>query len=321
MEEFPRSLREFDELFASEQECREYLFRLRWPEGFRCPRCSGREYWPVRSVLLECRECGHQTSVTAGTMFQDSRKPLPDWFRAMYWVTTQKNGASALGLQRVLGLKSYKTAWTWLHKLRRAMVRPGRDRLTGRVEVDETFTAGVDEGIRGRHTGRKTLIVIAAQEDGPGIGRIRMRRISDASAESLLSFIKEAIEPGSTVHTDGWLGYAGLGAAGYDHEITFLKGKKTTASELMPRVHRVASLLKRWLMGTHQGAVTQEHLDYYLDEFTFRFNRRRSANRGKLFYRLVQQAVAIKPAPYKSLVRCSVPVDSGMEGTTTYRRT
>ena len=176
------------------------------------------------------------------------------------------------------------------HKLRRAMVRPDRDRLAGRVEVDETFTAGVDEGTRGRHAGRKTLIVIAAQEDGPGIGRIRMRRIPDASAESLMPFIKESIQPGSTVHTDGWVGYLPLKAAGYDHEITFLKGKKQTATELMPRVHRVASLLKRWLMGTHQGAVTQEHLDYYLDEFTFRFNRRRSANRGKLFYRLVQQA-------------------------------
>jgi transposase-like protein len=249
--------------------------------------------------------------VTAGTIFQDTRKPLTDWFRAMYWVTTQKNGASALGLQRVLELKSYKTAWTWMHKLRRAMVRPGRDRLTGRIEVDETFTAGLDEGTRGRHAGRKALLVIAAQEDGPGIGRIRMRRILDASAESLMPFIKEAIEPGSIIHTDGWLGYLPVEAAGYEHEVTLLKGKKKkAASELMPRVHRVASLLKRWLMGTHQGAVAQEHLDYYLDEFTFRFNRRRSANRGKLFYRLVQQAVAIDPVPYKSIVRCWVALES-----------
>ena len=305
MEEYPRNLREFDAQFATEQACRDYLFRLRWPEGFRCPRCEGNQYWPVRSVLLECGKCSHQTSVTAGAIFQDTRKPLADWFRAMYWVTTQKNGASALGLQRVLGLGSYKTAWTWLHKLRRAMVRPGRERLTGRVEVDETYVGGVEEGTRGRQTERKALIVIAAQEDGPGIGRIRMRRIPDASAESLMPFVKEAIEPGSTVHTDGWLGYLPVEAAGYDHEVTFLKGKKTSPSELMPRVHRVASLLKRWLMGTHQGAVTQEHLDYYLDEFTFRFNRRRSGNRGKLFYRLAQQAVAIAPVPYKSMVKCA----------------
>jgi transposase-like protein len=278
--------------------------------GLSLPSLFRQSVLAGESTLLECGQCGHQTSVTAGTIFQDTRKPLTDWFRAMYWVTTQKNGASALGLQRVLRLKSYKTAWTWLHKLRRAMVRPGRERLTGRIEVDETFTAGVDEGTRGRHAGRKTLIVIAAQEDGPGIGRIRMRRIPDASAESLMPFIKDAIEPGSTVHTDCWIGYLPVQAAGYDHEVTFLKGKKKkAASELMPRVHRVASLLKRWLMGTHQGAVTHEHLDYYLDELTFRFNRRRSANRGKLFYRLVQQAVAVDPAPYKPLVKCSVPAE------------
>ena len=254
---------------------------------------------------MQCQECGHQTSVTAGTIFQDTRKPLVDWFRAMYWLASQKNGASALGLQRVLGLGSYKTAWTWLHKLRRAMVRPSRDRLSGRVEVDETYLGGMEEGKRGRQTERKSLIVIAAQEDGPGIGRIRMKRIPDASAESLIGFVQEAIEPGSTVHTDGWLGYIPLEENGYAHEITFLKGKKESASELMPRVHRIASLLKRWILGTHQGAVSHEHLEYYLDEFTFRFNRRRSANRGKLFYRLVQQAVAIDPVPYKSMIRCA----------------
>jgi transposase-like protein len=254
---------------------------------------------------MQCQECGHQTSVTAGTIFQDTRKPLVDWFRAMYWLASQKNGASALGLQRVLGLGSYKTAWTWLHKLRRAMVRPSRDRLSGRVEVDETYLGGMEEGKRGRQTERKSLIVIAAQEDGPGIGRIRMKRIPDASAESLIGFAQEAIQPGSTVHTDGWLGYIPLEENGYAHEITFLKGKKESASELMPRVHRIASLLKRWILGTHQGAVSHEHLEYYLDEFTFRFNRRRSANRGKLFYRLVQQAVAIDPVPYKSMIRCA----------------
>jgi transposase-like protein len=150
------------------------------------------------------------------------------------------------------------------------------------------------------------LVVIAAQQDGLGIGRIRMRRIPDASATSLMKFIEETIEPGSTVHTEGWLGYERVGGSGYDHEVTYLKGKKDTPSEFMPRVHRVASLLKRWLLGPHQGAVTPEHLDYYLDEFTFRFNRPRSGNRGKLFYRLAQQAVAIEPVPYKDLILCAV---------------
>ena len=308
VEQYPGNLSEFEAWFDTEQACREYLFRLRWPEGFRCPRCECSHFWPVRSVLMQCQQCGHQTSVTAGTISQDTRKPLVDWFRAMYWLVSQKNGASALGLQRVLGLGSYKTAWTWLHKFRRAMVRPGRDRLTGRVEVNETYLGGLEEGVRGRQTERKSLIVIAAQEDGPGIGRIRMKRIPDASADSLMEFVKEAIEPGSTVHSDGWIGYDRLEGIGYGHDITFLKGKKESASELMPRVHRIASLLKRWILGTHQGAVSHEHLEYYLDEFTFRFNRRRSKNRGKLFYRLVQQAVAIDPVPYKSIVKCTAAV-------------
>ncbi len=235
--------------------------------------------------------------MTAGTIFQDTRTPLPIWFRAMWWVTTQKNGASALGLQRVLGLKSYETAWAWLHKLRRAMVRPGRDLLTGRVEVDECYIGGPEESLRGRLNLEKALIVVAAQEDGPGIGRIRMRQIVDASAASLVPFVRDSVEAGSVVHTDGWLGYLPLENKGYRHDVTLLKGKKKTPSELMPRVHLVIALLKRWLLGTHQGAVSQKHLDYYLDEFTFRFNRRRSKSRGKLFFRLAQQAVAVEPVP------------------------
>lgn len=252
--------------------------------------------------LRECGGCGLQISVTAGTIFQDTRTPLPVWFRAMWWVTTQKNGASALGLQRVLGLKQYRTAWTMLHRLRRAMVRPGRDLLTGRIEVDECYIGGLEEGLLGRLNLKKALVVVAAQEDGPGIGRIRMRQIVDASAESLMPFVQDSVAPGSVIHTDGWLGYVPLKSKGYEHEVTFLKGKKKTPSELMPRVHRVISLLKRWLLGTHQGAVSHKHLDSYLDEFTFRFNRRRSKSRGKLFFRLAQQAVTVDPVTYYGLV-------------------
>jgi transposase-like protein len=243
--------------------------------------------------------------VTAGTIFQDSRLPLTLWFRAVWWVTSQKNGVSAMGLQRVLGLKSYKTAWTMLHKLRHAMVRPGRDRLQGRVEVDEAFVGGEEEGVHGRQTESKAMIAVAVEEDGDGIGRIRMRCIPDASAESLMPFIEDSVEPGSVVHTDGWLGYEPLKRKNYRHKITFLTGNSKTASELMPRVHLAVALLKRWLLGTHQGGVSVEHLNAYLDEFTFRFNRRKSRSRGKLFYRLLEQAVAIEPVPYKSLVKCS----------------
>jgi len=297
VEDYPRDLLELEARFSTEAACREYLARLRWPEGFRCPHCGGAKGWPVRGVLLECAACGVQTSVTAGTIFQDTRTPLPVWFRAMWWVTTQKNGASALGLQRVLGLKSYETAWTWLHKLRRAMVRPGRDLLTGRIEVDEGYVGGPEEGLPGRLNLEKTLVVVAAQEDGKGIGRIRMRQIPDASSESLIPFVQDSVAPGSVVHTDGWLGYSPLSSNGYCHEVTYLKGNRKAASELLPRVHLVISHLKRWQLGTHQGAVSHQHLDYYLDEFTFRFNRRRSKSRGKLFYRLAQQAVATDPVP------------------------
>ena len=302
MEEYPRSFFEFEACFATEQECRDYLFGLRWPEGFCCPRCGCRKSWPLRAVLVQCADCGYQITVTAGTIFQDTRTSLKVWFQAMWWVTTQKNGASALGLQRVLGLKQYQTAWTWLHKLRRAMVRPGRDLLAGRVEVDESYLGGPEEGLRGRQVKKKALIVVAAQEDGKGIGRIRVRRIQDASAENLQAFVRESIELGSVVHTDGWRGYSDLGSQGYVHEVTLLKGKKEPVSKLLPRVHQVISLLKRWLIGTHQGAVSHKHLDYYLDEFTFRFNRRRSRSRGKLFYRLAQQAVAVGPASYDVIV-------------------
>src|SRR5450759_1269261 len=236
MEEYPRNLSEFEAWFASEQACRDYLFRLRWPEGFRCPRCDGDQYWPVRSILLECRKCGHQTSVTAGTIFQDTRKPLVDWFRAMYWVTTQKNGASALGLQMVLGLGSYKTDWTWLHKLRRAMVRPGRDGLSGEIELDETYVGGPEEGKRGRQTEDKAIVVVAAEKSGRGIGRIRLRRVADVSADSLIPFVQAVAVPGSTIHTDGWGGYARVPTLGYQHQVTVISGGSDPAHVVMPRV-------------------------------------------------------------------------------------
>ena len=199
----------------------------------------------------------------------------------MWWVTSQKTGASALGLQSILGLGSYRTAWALLHKLRRAMVRPGRERLTGRAEVDETFVGGEEEGVRGRQTLKKALVVIAAEEDGAGIGRIRMKRIRRASKQQLHGFIQEAVEPDSTIHTDGWEGYVGLEALGYRHEYNFVATSSQSASELLPRVHRVAALLKRWLMGTHQGAVSREHLDYYLDEYTFSIQSATLTSPGK----------------------------------------
>jgi len=301
-EDYPRNQVEFDRRFSTEVSCREYLAGVRWPEGFVCPRCHMRAGWATGRSLIVCSACGYQASPTAGTIFQDTRKPLGLWFRAIWVITTQKNGASAMTLQRILGLGSYSTAWTWLHKLRRAMVRPGRDQLAGRIEVDDAFVGGVEEGVYGRQPGDKAMIVVAAQEDGKRMGRIRLRRIPDGSAAHLHRFIQDYLEPGSTVRTDGWMGYRGLPAKGYVHDIIKMKHRRQS-NELLPRVHLVVSLLKRWLLGTHQGAVGHEYLDYYLDEFTFRFNRRSSQSRGKLFYRLIQQAVTTEPAPYDTLVQ------------------
>ena len=293
MENYPRNLMEFEQQFASEEACREYLFQLRWPNGFRCPRCHNQKAWKTSEGLYYCIKCKYKTSVIAGTIFQDTSKPLKVWFRAMWYVTNQKHGVSALGLQRMLGLGSYRTAWSWLHKLRRAMVRPGRDRLSGIVEVDEAYIGGPEPGKRGRGAAGKALVVIAAQKDGKRIGRIRLKRVADASAKNLNEAVKYSVEANSTVRTDDWNGYNQLQKLGYSHEV--IRKTSGVGKNLLPSANIVISLLKRWLLGIHQGAVKMSHLDYYLDEFTFRFNRRTSRSRGKLFYRLVQQAAEVEP--------------------------
>jgi transposase-like protein len=300
--DYPENLAALNRRFSTEDACRQYLVQLRWPDGFRCPKCGGDKAWLIKEVLMECGKCGRLTSATAGTLFHKTRKPLQLWFQVIWWVVAQKNGASALGLQRVMGLGSYETAWAWLHKLRRAMVRPGRDQLAGEVEVDETFVGGVEEGGGRRHVGKKALVAVAAQVDGKGIGRIRLSVVRDSSADSLVPFVKQSIAPGSVVITDGLPSYLGLETAGYVHRQRVVRGSGKEADTLLPRVHRVAALLKRWLLGTHQGRVERTHLPYYLDEFTFRFNRRASRSRGLLFYRLMQQAARLHPVAFQQLV-------------------
>lgn len=275
-EDYPRTLLEFEDRFRTEEACWGYLVRLRWAQGFRCPHCGYAQAWALQHRLFQCRGCDAMVSVTAGTIFHRSHLPLRVWFRAIWWVTNQKSGVSAVGLQRALGLGSYRTAWTCLHKLRRAMVRPGRERLSGELEVDEVFIGGVEKGGGKRHVGTKALVAIAAEVKGPGIGRVRMQQIPDASSQSLVAFVQEAVAPGALVITDGWTAYPGLERLGYVHRPRVVRTSGQTASTLLPRVHRVAALLKRWLLGIHQGRVSREHLDGYLDEFTFRFNRRLS---------------------------------------------
>jgi transposase-like protein len=289
MEDYPHSLTEFEDRFGTEDACLAYLTALRWPSGFSCPHCASPDAWQTGRGLFHCRQCGKQTSVTAGTVLHGTHKPLRLWFRVMWHITNQKYGANALGVQRVLAFGSYRTAWQWLHKLRGAMVRPDRDQLCGCVQVDETYIGGRRKpGKRGRGAEGKALVAIAVEDKTPdGIGRIRLQHIPDASADSLGEFVQVSVTPGSSVYTDDWTGYVTLPSLCYQW--------KVLPPDQLKLPHLVASLLKRWLLGTYQGSVKPTHLSYYLDEFTFRFNRRSSRYRGKLFYRMVQQALAVDP--------------------------
>lgn len=306
--DYPRTWSQFSDWFATEEACLAYLERLRWPTGFVCPQC-GTAAHPGRASRsrLICRACRHQSTVTAGTIFDKTRTPLRVWLGAAWYVTNQKQGVSALGLQRVLGLNSYQTAWTLLHRLRRAMVRPGREQLAGTVEVDETYIAITERGKPISRVGRKshttkTLVAIAVEIVEPkGFGRIRLQRIGADSEHYLLPFVREVVAPGSRVHTDGSSAYRSLPEHGYLHERHVMVGSLSPAHASMPGVHRVASLVKRWLLGTHHGAVQPNQLDYYLDEFVFRFNRRTSRSRGLLFYRLLEQAVVNEPVTYQDV--------------------
>jgi len=292
---FPLNYRDFVKMFPDETACANYLERLRWPNGFVCPACQQqRQPWRQTRGRLVCPACRHQCTVTAGTIFDKTRTPLTTWFDAAWHVTTAKNGMSARTLERVMGI-SYRVAWDMLHRFRVAMVRVAREPLSGEVEVDETMIGGVEKGGKRGRGAKKGIVVIAVEIKHPkGFGRIRMRHVDDASAESLGPFVHETIAPGSIVCTDGWRGYYGL-SNGYEHRQTILSSSGDPAHVAMPGVHQMASLLKRWLLGTHQGAFTMEHLQSYLEEFTFRFNRRTSSSRGQLFRRLLEQAVSTHP--------------------------
>jgi len=310
--DYPRNWNQFLDWFASEEACLAYLEQLRWPAGFVCPSCGVAEepYRSSRSRLM-CRSCGHQGTVTAGTIFEKTRTPLRVWLAGAWYVTNQKLGVSALGLQRVLGLGGYETAWTMLHRFRRAMVRPDRERLGGLVEVDEAWLSISDrddaqarkQATRRKRSTHQVGVVIAVEMLEPrGFGRIRVRRIDNASTEQVVPFIQANVEPGSKLRTDGSAAYRDLKDLGFDHHRIVMLGSETAAHASMPGVHRVAALIKRWILGTHHGSIQAAHLDAYLDEFVFRFNRRSSGSRGMLFYRLLQQAVVTDPVTYADVV-------------------
>lgn len=299
---YPRTFQEVLEWFPTEEDCLAYLEWIRWPDGFACPRCETRKAWRTERGLWHCQGCGRQSSPTAGTVFEDSRKPLRLWFHVMWLMMAQKTGMSAKNLCDTYGFGSYQTAWAWLRKLRSVMVRSGRDRLIGRVEVDEAYVGGQKEGTRGRGAEGKTLVIVAVEGDAKAkLGRVRFRCVEAINRETVEMFVCDSVVPGAIVVTDGLSIYDRLSAQGYDHRPHVVSTGGELARQQLDHVHLVISLLKRWLGATHQGAVTPSHLQAYLDEFAFRFNRRRSQHRGNLFYRLMQQAVTTRPPAVKAL--------------------
>ncbi len=307
--DYPRTFQELLEWFPDDASCLAYLEGLRWPDGFACPACGAQGGWRTAKARWMCTECGRQTSVTAGTIFHRIRTPLSTWFAAIWFFTSQKNGMSAQGLQRVLGFGSYETAWAWLQKLRRAMVRPEREMLSGVVELDEVFVGNESRGRAGGVKDHTAAMIAVESIPGRKLGRVRIELAEPPRSVSMLSFADRVIAKGSTVRTDGANYLQKLSAAGYEHVAFVGIDSPEPAHVNLPGVHMVASLLKRWLTGTLHYAVSQEHLAYYLDEYTFRFNRRASTSRGLLFYRLLQQAVNTDPHPLAELRNSVAAVD------------
>jgi transposase-like protein len=302
-EDYPRSLAEMRAWFDTDWKCRDYLDWLRWPDGFVCPNCDGGVGWRLADRLArwKCGGCGRKVSATAGTILDKTRTPLTVWFAVAWRLVGDKVGVSATQIQREMDLGSYQTAWAMLHRYRSVMVRPGRDRLRGEVEVDESYLGAPQIGGFGRGALGKVLVAGAVERDDGRAGRARLAVIPEADVLSLRAFLIANVEPGSRVITDGLLSYRGATGHLYTHDATSVASTGLTAHEVLPAVHLVFSLVKRWLMGTIQGSISPEHVQAYLDEWVFRFNRRRSRSRGLLFHTLLSHAVGAGPITYNDL--------------------
>ncbi len=287
---YPKTQIEFERMFSTDEKCLSYLANIRFEHGYFCPKCNCNEYWKANGEVYVCKQCNYQLSLTSGTIFHKSRQRMTVLFRAMWYIVAQKNGISALGLQKIMGIERYETSWVWLHKFRSIMVLSRREKLSGIVEVDETLVGGKRSGKRGRGAEGKTLVIIAVEIIGEKTGRTRLAVIPDASRKSINAFIRNNIEKGTNIITDGWKGYVDLTKMKYNREIKTHK-VMLEDEELLPGAHRIASLLKRWLLGTHQNFTSPDKLKYYLDEFVFRYNRRKAKSRGLLFHVLMEQAV------------------------------
>jgi transposase-like protein len=299
-EDFPKNQFEFEKRFNTEQACRDYLAAIKWPDGFYCRKCGHKAYWISSRGLYICTLCESPHSLTAGTVMHGTKKPLTYWFKAMWWFTTRKSGVNAINLKDLLGLGSYQTAWLWLHKLRDCTIRQNREQLSGTVEADEFVIGGQQPGKRGRGANGKTIVVAAVEKEGNRLGHIRLQVVPDCSGDVLEQSVKTNVMPGSTVATDGWKGYNFLDKGSYTH-VQVVAAHTAKKESVLPGVHLIASLVKRLILGTFQGRFDPKHLQSYLDEYVFRFNRRKSRNIGKKFMRMAQQVTASTKATYNQL--------------------
>ena len=293
-EDFPQNQLEFDRRFKDDRACLDYLFKLRWPNGYSCSKCGNTSYWESARGLFICKRCEYHQSVTAGTIFHATRKPLTMWFKAMWWFSTRKSGVNAINLKQLLDLGSYKTAWQWLQKLRSCTIRNGREKLSGIIEADEFYLGGQSSGKRGRGADNKCVVAIAVERKGKKLGRLRMQVIDQCNADNLIPFVEASVSLGSAVSTDGWKGYNSLSSKGYKHR-QIITNKTDNKESVLPGVHLVISLFKRVILGAFQGRFDEKYLQRYLDEYVFRFNRRTTKTVGKRFWRIAQFAAATPP--------------------------
>jgi len=290
--DFPKTATEFEARFATEEDCRAYWIEARWGGKPACARCGSTYVWAIRGgTTFECRECDHQTSLTAGTLLEKTRKPLKMWFRAVFEISTRRTGISAMDLMRIMGFGSYKTAWSWLHKLRAALVRPEREPLGPFVQMDEALVGGKG----GPH---KELVLVAAEAGG----RVRLAHAETNDKATLKRFADGQIAPGARVVTDGLASYDADSLGSRPHEAKVQTKAERRENDAIQSCHWTISLLKRWLLGTHAGAVAPKHLQAYLDEFAFRHNRRKTQGVGRIAARVIERLVARQPLTMRSLI-------------------
>lgn len=285
--------------FFTEEACRTHIEALRWPDGFMCAKCGNHKNWKTKRGLSVCSQCQYQQSPLAGTIFQDSHIPLRIWFQAIWWFASQKNGANAQGLQRVLGMSGHEPAWLMLHKLRVAMGYPNRHRLSGLIEIDEDYW------------GRAGMVGVAVEIKGKRRGQFRLQTMGGRTRANIQSFVQQHVNPGSMIRTDDFPNYCCLADAGYEHQPMRMRnsedGLNRERYELNQRTKKLLLRVDRWILGTYQRRNHKKYLDSYLNEFTFRFNRRTSRSKGLLFHRLLENSIAVEPAPLQKIQTASLP--------------